>query len=125
MVEGLHLGPCRGRDLYRDPDPGRRSGPLRPDLPEVLEVLLAQLLEWWSSRQPTATARTSPQLMISSFGLPCSVAWAICPDRKPPHIPKIIPAVHNWKLFQFAQYPNKWKPEGPETSPLHGRNALP
>ena len=78
---GLHLGRglCPGRDLYRDPDPGRRSGPLRPDLPEVLEVLLAQLLEWWSSRQPTATARTNPQLMISSFSLPLASLGQIVP----------------------------------------------
>ena len=63
----LARGLCPDRGLYRGPGLDRRSGPTRLDLPEVLEVLLAQPLEWWSTRQPTATARTNPQLMISSF----------------------------------------------------------
>jgi hypothetical protein len=125
MAVGLHLGrgPYLGRDLCRDPD--RRSGRPHLDLPEVLEVLLAPPLEWWSTRQPAATARTNPQLMISSFSLPYAVTWANCRHRKPPHITQIVLAVYNWKLFQFAQYPNKLKPGGRETSPLHGRHALP
>jgi hypothetical protein len=123
----LHLGRglCPDRGLYRDPGLDRRSGPTRLDLPEVLAALLARLLESWSTRQPTATARTNPQLMISSFRLLYAVAWAYGSDRKRPHITKIVLAVHNWKLFQFAQYPNKLKPGGRETSPLHGRHALP
>src|SRR5271168_3891743 len=67
VAVGLHPGRglCPGHDLCRGPD--RRSGPQRLDLPEVLGVLLARPLEWWSTRQPAAIARTNPQSMISSF----------------------------------------------------------
>jgi len=67
MAVGLHLGRglCPGRDLY--PGRGLRPGRPRLDLPGVLEVLVARPLEWWSTRQPAATAQTNPQLTISSF----------------------------------------------------------
>ena len=73
MVVGLHRGrdlcpdPCPGRDLCSDPGRGRRSGPPRLDLPEVLEVLLARPLEWWSTRRPSTKVRTNLPLAISSF----------------------------------------------------------
>ena len=123
MAVGLHRGRglCPDRDLY----PGLRSGRPRLDLPEVLEVLPARPLEWWSTLQPSATARTNPQSMIFSFRFSPYGVTRANRRRKPPHIPKIVLAVHNWKLFQFAQYPNKWKRRGPETPPLHGRNAFP
>jgi hypothetical protein len=57
--------------------------------------------------------------------LPYAVTWALCPDRKPPHITEIVLAVHSCALSQFAQYPNKWTPGNPLTQPLHGRHALP
>jgi hypothetical protein len=69
MAVGLHRGLCPGRGLCRDhgPDRGLRPGRPRLDLQEVLEVLRARPLEWWSTRQPAATARTNLQLAISSF----------------------------------------------------------
>jgi hypothetical protein len=69
MAVGLHQGLCPGRGLCRDhgPDRGLRPGRPRLDLQEVLEVLRARPLEWWSTRQPAATARTNLQLAISSF----------------------------------------------------------
>jgi hypothetical protein len=67
---GLHRGLCRGRDLYRDHGPDRRSGPTRLDLPEALEVLLARPPEWRNTRQPAALVTTRPKIAISSSNSP-------------------------------------------------------
>ncbi len=47
--------------------------------------------------------------------LPMASLRANCLRRKPPHITKIVLAVHNWALSQFAQYRNQWKRREPGT----------
>lgn len=67
MAADLHLGRGLCRGLYRDPDRGLRPDPPRLDLPEVLEVLPARPLVWWSIRRPAALVTTLPKIAISSF----------------------------------------------------------
>src|SRR5271169_2109711 len=118
MVAARH----RGRDLCpglcRDPGRDRRSGPPRLDLPEVLEVPLARLLAWWSTRRLRTLATTRPRIAISSFrfSLMASLGAKRC-HRKQSRTAKMVLTAYEPALFQFAQSSNMVEPERAATSP--------
>src|SRR5271156_3263641 len=118
MVVGLRRDLCPDRDLCRDPGRDRRSGPSRLDLPEVLEVPLARLQAWWSSRRPGTLATTRPKIAISSFrfSLMASLGAKRC-HQKQSRIARIVLTAYQPALFQFAQSSNMVEPERAATSP--------
>src|SRR5271156_559229 len=118
MVVGLRRDLCPDRDLCRDPGRDRRSGPSRLDLPEVLEVPLARLLAWWSTRRLRTLATTRPRIAISSFrfSLMASLGAKRC-HRKQSRTAKMVLTAYEPALFQFAQSSNMAEPERAATSP--------
>src|SRR5271154_7508133 len=118
MVAARH----RGRDLCpglcRDPGRDRRSRPPRLDLPEVLEVPLARLLVWWSTRRRGTLATTRPRIAISSFrfSLMASLGAKRC-HQKQSRTAKMVLTAYKPALFQFAQSSNMMEPERAATSP--------